>query len=77
MLVGETDKFSEYLAVIDYEEYTVLIGLVTPSWKKNENIAALGFIVSQIKPMMTTILGMPNLSQMLLPNEDFYWEHPS
>lgn len=76
ILVGEMDTTTEYLAVIDYEDYTILFGLVTPNNKREENLKALGFFVAQVNPIMTTVPGLPNLSQMFFPPKDFYWNHP-
>lgn len=71
--VAVMDNISEYVAVINYDVYTVIFGLVTPKKKANSNLEALRFIVSQITTFFTRIPGIPNLSEMFIPyNEDGY-----
>lgn len=70
------DNFSEYLAAAHYDEYSILFGLVTPNKSSGKNLDALKFTVSQIKPIFTTIPGMPNLSEMLVGFKEYGWVKP-
>lgn len=71
LLECKMKKFSEFLAVIHYDLYTVIFGLVTPVKTSDSNLKSLGFIVSQLRTIYTTIPGMPNLSEMFLNYDDF------
>jgi hypothetical protein len=60
------DKFSEYVAVATYNEYSIIFGLVTPNKKADVNLDALRFIVSQLKTIFTPLPGVPNISEMFI-----------
>ncbi|MEY3498353.1 MAG: hypothetical protein RL308_22 [Bacteroidota bacterium] len=65
------DKFSEFVAVATYDEYSVIFGLVTPNKNAEVNLEALKFIVSQLKTIFTRIPGLPNLSELFFSFNDY------
>lgn len=64
LLTAEMESYSEYVAIIDYEIYTILFGLVTPNNKKEENLKVLGYFVSQLNPIFTRLPDFPSMSQI-------------
>mgnify|MGYP000020561755 CR=1 FL=1 len=69
----EMKGFSELIAAAAYKEYTVCFGLVTPNKKIEENKQVLGYFISQIQTVFTRMPGLPNLSEMFLPSDNFHW----
>lgn len=65
------DKFSEYVAVASYDEYSIIFGLVTPNKRAEVNLEALKFTVSQLQTFFIRLPGFPNFSDMLLRFNDY------
>ncbi len=65
------DKFSEFVAVATYDEYSIIFGLVTPNKNKDVNLEVLKFTVSQLKTIFTRTPGFPNLSEIFFPFNDY------
>lgn len=65
------DKFSEYVAVASYDEYSIIFGLVTPNKRAEINLEALKFTVSQLQTIFTRFPKLPNLSEMFLKFNDY------